>query len=154
VLSYGRICCLQYLDFQALFGGGTLLCFITCNVILYKETASETYSIFYGQTFTSNPRGAGEERYCLAGPFLLQDATDIADLPLHPTESETIEAFEGRKIALGSVSGTSVHSVVNLVVVLRKFLPKTRLLKAQTAVADKGRRKRESFRRNKWHNDV
>ena len=140
---------MQYLDFQDLFGRGAVLCFITSNVILYREASGvESYSVFYGQTFSSNPRGSGEEKYCLAGPFLLRDSTDAADLPLDPTESETIEAFEGRKINIGSVSGTSVHSVINLVVVLRKFLPKTKLLTAERTLAT--RRGGRSGTRRPW----
>ena len=139
---------LQYLDFQNLFGGGTILCFITSNVVLFKETGGvESYSVFYGQTFSANPRGRGEEKYCLAGPFLLRGSTDVARLPLHPSEEETVEAFEARKINVGTASGTSVHSVVNLVVVLRKFLPKTKLLEIERSRAGSRADRRRGRRR-------
>ena len=145
----------QYLDFQNLFGGGTVLCFITSNVVLFKESGSgskktESYSVFYGQTFSANPRGKGEEKYCLAGPFLLRDSTDVARLPLHPTEEETIEAFEARKINVGTASGTSVHSVINLVVVLRKFLPKTKLLEIERSRAGARADRRGTRRNSRW----
>lgn len=89
---------------------------------------AESFSVYYGQSHAKGSDNPGT--YELDGPHITQNVTEFIDeLTLDMTAAEMAEAMEARKFHIGLRSGTSVHSVINVVLVLDSFLPQTKVHK-------------------------
>jgi hypothetical protein len=90
---------------------------VTGNAILEGRGETPSFSIFYGQDYTSD----GRRSVMMSGVHQVFDLSDVSDLPT----DFTVDSFEGafnRIFAEGSQ--VRVHSLVNVVFLIRKTLDK------------------------------
>lgn len=99
-----------FLTLFNLYGPGYFDVSVTANVVL-QSNLDHRFSVFYGQDFS-------DRSYDFGAPQVVRNLGDVADIPT----DFNVDDFEGVFFANFENTEVSVHSIINIVFIITRYL--------------------------------